>query len=269
MTQQAIFITGAASGIGRATALQFHHRGWFVGATDVNPEALNQLKAELSGNSFTQVLDVTRKEDFDQVMSDFAVASGGRLDILFNNAGIAVAGFLDEVPFEKIVQTVNVNLLGVINGIHAGLALLKATPNALCFSTSSSAASFGTPGMAIYGATKVAVKGLTEALSVELARFDARAADVSPGIIDTPLWQVSERYVRGEQRTIANIPEKNRERSDAGRTLSADTVAACVWEAYNGDKLHWYVPPEVVERDRAKALDPEKLRDELIAQQKR
>lgn len=269
MTRKAIFITGAASGIGRATALQFYERGWFVGATDVDAQGLLQLAGELNHDCFTAALDVTDKAAFDAVMADFAEASSQRLDILFNNAGIAIFGFLDEVPFEKVIATVNVNLIGVLNGIHAGIELLKRTPNALCFTTSSSAASFGTPGMATYGATKVAVKGLTEAMSVELARFGARAADVSPGIIDTPLWQNGERFVRGEHRPIRNLPELNRNRTDAGRTVSAAQVAECVWAAYEGDQLHWYVPPEVVERDRAKALDPERLRDELIAQQKK
>jgi NAD(P)-dependent dehydrogenase (short-subunit alcohol dehydrogenase family) len=139
----------------------------------------------------------------------------------------------------------------------------------LCFTTSSSAANFGSPGMATYSATKVAVKGLTEAMSVELARFGARAADVSPGIIDTPLWQTGARFVRGESRPVWNLPALNHDREDAGRTLPADDVAECVWAAYIGEKLHWYVPPEVVERDKAKALNPEKLRDQLIAQQKK
>jgi hypothetical protein len=61
----------------------------------------------------------------------------------------------------------------------------------------------------------------------------------------------------------------NKDRSDASRTLPADDVATCVWEAYQSDKLHWYVPPEVVERDKAKSANPEKLRDELIAAQQR
>ena len=234
MTRQTIFITGAASGIGRATALQFHARGWFVGAADVDEAGLEVLKGDLDNDCFTAFLDVTDKAAFDQVMIDFGTAAGQRLDILFNNAGIAVFGFLDEVPFEK-----------------------------------TSAANFGSPGMATYSATKVAVKGLTEAMSVELARFGARAADVSPGIIDTPLWQSGARFVRGESRPVWNLPALNHDREDAGRTLPADDVAECVWAAYIGEKLHWYVPPEVVERDKAKALNPEKLRDQLIAQQKK
>ena len=123
-----------------ATALQFHARGWFVGAADVDQAGLDVLKRDLDNDCFTAFLDVTDKAAFDQVMIDFGTAAGQRLDILFNNAGIAVFGFLDEVPFEKTLATVNVNLIGVLNGIHASIHLLKQTPNALCFTTSSSAA---------------------------------------------------------------------------------------------------------------------------------
>lgn len=265
MSQQSIFITGGASGIGRATAELFHAKGWCVGCYDLNESALNELKAALGDHCVTGKLDVTDKPAFDAAMAEFAKCSNNRLDIMFNNAGIAVGGYLDELPFEKVVDTVNINLLGVLNGIHAAISLLKNTNNSLCFSTSSSAATFGTPGMATYAATKYAVKGLTEAMSVELARYGARAADVSPGIIDTPLWQGT-RYTKGEVRPARDLPKMNADRTDAGRTLSADTVAQCVWDAYHGDKLHYYVPEELVDRDRARAATPEKLRDELIAQ---
>ncbi len=264
MNEQTIFITGGASGIGRATAEYFHERGWFVGCFDLNESALRELERQLEDRVLVGLLDVTDKEAFDSAMASFSEATGGRLDIMFNNAGIAVAGFLDELPFQKVVDMVNINLLGVLNGVHAAIPLLKQTANSLCCSTSSSSATFGTPGMATYAATKYAVKGLTEAMSVELARYGARAADVSPGIIDTSLWQ-GEAYAKGEPRQIIDLPRMNAARTDASRTLGPETVAACVWDAYHGDKVHWYVPPELYERDKAKVLDPQKLRDELIA----
>jgi NADP-dependent 3-hydroxy acid dehydrogenase YdfG len=264
--QQTIFITGAASGIGKATATLFHSKGWFVGAYDLDQEGLKTLSRELDNNVITGVLDVTDKSAFDAAMQSFSNVTNGRLDIMFNNAGIAIGGRLDEMPFEKVIATVDVNFKGVLNGIHAAIPLLQSTDNSLCFSTSSSAATFGTPGMATYAATKYAIKGLTEALSVEFARFGSRAADVSPGIIDTELWQGTT-YVRGEERQTRNLPKLNAERTDAGRTLGPEVVAQCVWDAYYSDKVHYYVPEELVERDRAKVESPEKLRDALIEQQ--
>ncbi len=267
MTRQTIFITGAASGIGKATALQFHQRGWFVGAVDVDGQGLAALATELGDDCFTAYLDVRDKAAFDRVMVEFVGVAGDRLDILFNNAGIAIFGLLDELPFEKVVDTVNVNLLGVLNGIHAAIPFLAKTEGALCFSTASSAASFGTPGLATYGATKSAVKSLTEAMSVELARYGVRSADVSPGIIDTPLWDADNRYVKGDRKPVRNLARMNEGRSDAARTLPAEDVAACVWAAYNGDRLHWYVPVEVRERVSMGSENPEALRDELITRQ--
>jgi len=266
MVQKSIFITGAASGIGRATAVFFHQQGWAIGAYDLDGEKLDELKAQLHSSIITGVLDVTDKAAFDVAMTRFGEQSNGRLDIIFNNAGIAIAGNLESIPFDKVISTVNVNLIGVLNGIHAAIPLLKATDNSLCFSTSSSAATYGTPGMATYSATKYAIKGLTEALSVEFARFGSRAADVSPGIIDTPLWE-GKSFVRGEERSITNFAKLNTERTDASRTIGPEVVAQCVWDAYHSDILHWYIPSELVERDRAKSATPEKLRDELIAQQ--
>jgi len=270
MEQKSIFITGAASGIGRATATLFHKKGWFVGCYDVDAQALQALEKELGdrrdNSCVSSHLDVRDKEGFDAAMASFGEQTDGRLDIMFNNAGLAVGGNLDDVPFDKIMDMVNINLVGVLIGIYAAIPLLKETENSLCFSTSSSSATFGSPGMATYAATKHAVKGLTEALSVELARYGSRAADVLPGIIDTQLWQ-GDLYTEGENvSAIPNFPKMNASRTDASRTIAPVEVAQCVWNAYHGDKLHWYVPPELVERDIAKVESPEAMRDELIAQ---
>ena len=154
MERSVIFITGAASGIGKATAKLFSEKGWFVGATDINQGDLLSLEQELPGDCFTAQLDVTNKSQFDEVMARFSEAVNGRLDLLFNNAGIAEFGFLEDLPHEKVMATINVNLVGVLNGVTAAMPLLKTTPNSLCFTTASSAANFGTPGLAVYGATK-------------------------------------------------------------------------------------------------------------------
>ena len=268
MDLKTIFITGAASGIGRSTATLFHAKGWYVAAYDVDLPGLTRLQEELGDNCTTAELDVTDKKAFDLAMESFAQLTGGRLDLMFNNAGIAVGGFFDEVPFDQIMDVVNVNFIGVLNGIHAAIPLLKETDNSLCFTTSSSAATFGSPGLATYAATKHGVKGLTEALSVELARYGARAADVLPGIIDTAIWRVSQRYANGEVvSTHEDVPANSADRTDASRLISPDEVVECVWSAYHSNQLHWYVPAEIVERDRAKVRSPEAMRDAMIEAQ--
>ncbi len=187
---KAIFITGAASGMGRAAAKLFAERGWFVGGYDLNEEGLASLRAELGDNQcVTGLLDVTDKDGFDQAIADFGAASGGRMDILFNNAGIGESGWFEDVPHDRAMRLVDINLKGVLNGAYAGLGLLKATPGSLLFNNASSSATYGMPRLAVYSATKHGVKGLTEALAIEWARHDVRVSDALPGLINTPLLQ--------------------------------------------------------------------------------
>lgn len=261
MDRKTAFITGAASGIGLATARRFFAEGWWIGGADVDASGLETLRQELGeDNCCVWELDVTDKAAYDAVVADLADRTGGSLDLLFNNAGIARFGFLDEIPIEESLRIINVNLIGVVNGIYAALPLLREAKNSLCFTTSSSAATYGSPRLAIYAATKFAVKGLTEALAVELSRYGVRAADTLPGIIDTAIWS-SPRYLEGSPIGEVGIHPA---REGAFRLLDAAAVADAVWEAYNGDRMHLYVPEEVGEIDRAKATAPEAMRDARI-----
>ncbi|MEE8399070.1 MAG: SDR family oxidoreductase [Desulfobacterales bacterium] len=261
--RQFIFITGAASGMGRATAKLFAEKGWFIGAFDVNAAGLETLREELGADHcFAQPLDVTDKAAFDRAVAAFGEVSGGKLDLLYNNAGIGAGGFFEEIPFEKTLEVVQVNLIGVLNGIHAALPLLKNTPNALCFTTSSSAATYGAPGLAVYAATKHGVKGLTEALSVEFRRLNIRAADVLPGLIDTAILRTTDTYENGEpvERDMEEYL-KNAPTEGTFRLIPAEAVADVVWQAYHSEKLHWYVPEELAEIDKAKGDSPESVRE--------
>jgi NAD(P)-dependent dehydrogenase (short-subunit alcohol dehydrogenase family) len=260
--RKAIFITGAAGGIGRATARLFSSKGWFVGIYDVNQQGLEALASEIGdGNCHAAMLDVTDRSAFQAVLSDFDAESGGRLDVLFSNAGIIKAELFGEMEFSDIAEIIQVNLLGVVNGIHAAYPMLKKTPNSLCFTTSSSSAIYSAPGLAAYSATKHALKGLTEALSIELALFDSRAADTLPGHIDTEM--MDEEFGR-------NLPKEG-----MWRLVPAEAVAEVVWASYHDQsrKLHWYVPKELAEFQRMVTDDIEGERNarlkNLIAQVKR
>ena len=246
---RSIIVTGAASGIGRATALLFARRGWFVGGFDTNVDGLSTLASELGPQCMTGILDVTSRTDFGRVADLFSSASGGHLDVLFNNAGTGRGGGpFDKVSFDDVAAAVQVNLLGVLSGIHACLPLLRRTPNSLCISTSSSTAIFGLPNMAAYSATKCAVRGLTEALSLEFRAHGVRVADVLPGLVATPLIG------------------KNTSASTHGgpfRVIQADQVAEVVWQAYKSDQLHWYAPPDLGHLAIEAATDPEGFREKI------
>jgi NAD(P)-dependent dehydrogenase (short-subunit alcohol dehydrogenase family) len=93
MNRKTIFITGAASGIGRATALLFARRGWYVGITDLNEDGLASLARDIGAdNCFVRLMDVTDPEGYGAVIDDFAHSTRGRIDVLFNNAGILYMG---------------------------------------------------------------------------------------------------------------------------------------------------------------------------------
>lgn len=250
--RRAIFITGAASGIGRVTARLFAERGWFVGAHDVNAAGLDTLRDEIGGdNGAFATLDVTDAEAFAAAMAAFGAATGGTLDLMFNNAGIGTGGLLDEQPWADVLQIVNVNFVGVLIGVRAATPLLKATPGSLNLITSSSSAIFGTAGIGVYSATKHAVRGLTEALSIELKRYGVRAADLLPGLIDTPLLS---------ERMRAMAPAEGE-----WRLVQPAEVAETVWQAYSSDTLHWYVPEELRAFHARVVAEPELVREERTA----
>ena len=250
--RKSIFITGAASGMGLETARLFAAKGWFVGGYDVNEAGLAALEAELGAdNCLVRPLDVTNREDFRAALASFSAATDGKLDLLFNNAGIGRGGPFADQPFEDVIAVVQVNLMGVLIGIHEAIGLLKATPGSLCFTTSSSSATFGMANIAVYSATKHAVKGLSEALSVEFKAYGVRVADVLPGVIDTPILPPG---------VAAGAPKDG-----MFRAIPPVEVAKVVWEAYHADTLHWYVPPELVELDKAATLAPEATRDQMAA----
>jgi NAD(P)-dependent dehydrogenase (short-subunit alcohol dehydrogenase family) len=251
--QKSIFITGAASGIGRATARLFAKQGWFIGLNDVNKQGLEDLASEIGPeNCQVAILDVSNRDNYQAALKDFGAKTGGKLDLLFSNAGIGKGTTFGETAFSDLEDMVNVNLMGVIIGIHAAYPMLKNTPNSLCFSTSSSSAIIGVPGLATYSATKHAIKGLTEALSVEFAQFGVRAADTLPGQIETGM-------LLDEMKEIA--PKKG-----MWRILPAEVVADAVWASYHdkGGKLHWYVPDDLEKLESKVATDIEAVRDGSI-----
>ena len=250
--RKSIFITGAASGMGRETALLFARSGWFVGAYDVNPDGLETLRDELGAdNGLFETLDVTDVAAFEGAVDSFGAATDGKCDLLFNNAGIGNTGLFDEQPWDEVMRIVNVNFIGVMIGVRAGIRLLKATPGSLSLITSSSSAIFGTAGIPVYSATKHAVRGLTEALSIEFKRYGVRAADLLPGLIDTPLLSDTVR---------AMAPAYG-----YWRLVQPVEVAEMVWRAYHEDKLHWYIPEELRDFHAQVVAEPEVVREERTA----
>ena len=232
--QKAIFITGGASGIGRATARLFASRGWRVGLADVNEAGLAETAALLGGDSTkTYRMDVRDRDGWTAALDDFTAGSGGRLDVLFNNAGIGSGGPLAETDFAELDRVVAINFVGVLNGARIGHAYLKRTPGSCLLNTASASAIYGSAGLAPYSATKFAVRALTEALDGEWHGDGIRVRAIVPGFIDTPLLEgMAGQSNRSIRETV----------SDAGLELTgADAVAEAAWAAVHGDRVHTYV----------------------------
>lgn len=245
----AILLTGGASGIGLATARAFAARGWLVGALDRDAAGLDALAAETG--AWTRAVDVADRDALVAAVAAFGQASGGRLDLCLANAGIDAKGPFAAMDWDRMRAVVEVNLLGTMSVAHAALPLLAATPGSLLLATASASAIFGQAGMAVYSATKHGVRGLIEALSVELAPQGVRAATLLPGIIDTGMLAPEHK---------AMLPA-----TGPFRVMPADAVADAVWAAYTGTGLHHYVPGELHGIDVAVTTAPDQVRDDRIA----
>ena len=261
--KKCICITGGASGMGLETGLFFARKGWLVGLLDRDLSLLNEAALLFDRDTvFIKQVDVTSPENLKHAMNRFGDFSEGRLDIMFNNAGIAPGGWFDEMDLLQMRQIIDVNVIGVFNSILAALPLLKRTDNSLCLSTSSSCATFGHARRAAYTASKFAVKGLTESLSLEFERFGVRTADILPGCIDTPMLRRETAEGAGkpfDETMLENLPKEG-----AYRLMPASAIAEAAWSAYQDSQpIHFYVPPEVANADKLKGSDIGAAREEI------
>ena len=250
--RQIALVTGAASGIGRAIARLLHDRGWFVACLDRDACGMAALAGELGdGNGLFLTVDVADRTALSAAVNQIASVSGGRLDMLVNNAGIDAKGAFAEMEWDRIVAVVNVNLVAGMSLIHLAYPMLRATSGSLCLSTASASAIFGTAGMAVYSATKHAIKGLTEALSVEFAADGVRVADMLPGIIDTGILDPAVKAMLPTEGPL--------------RVIDPADVAMLALTAYHSTGLHYYIPQELADYDVDVTTNPEAARDRRIA----
>jgi len=222
---ECIFITGAAAGIGRETALLFASRGWFVGAADRDEAALAALQDELGEDRCsTHVMDVVDEASVKKGLADFAERTGGQLRLLHNNAGILKVGPFEEIGLSAHRAVVEVNVIGLMTVLHAAFPYLKATPNAQVVNMSSASAAYGIPDFASYSASKHAVRAMTEALDIEWEPHGIRVGDLMPPFVNTGMVQQNEQGSRLFERLGVN--------------LTPDVVAAQVWAQVEQPRLH-------------------------------
>ena len=233
--RKSIFITGGASGIGRAVALYFGERGWFVGLGDLDEKGMEETQAMLNnGFNYARKLDVTDRTAWDEALEAFSMATGGRIDAVFNNAGIGHGGPIVDQPTNEVEALLAVNLKGVIYGAQAAHPhLKKAGPGSALINTASLAGIIGAPNLSVYCATKWAVRGLTQSLDAEWAGDGIKVAALCPGFIDTP---IIEQTGDDSNQTVKEQLE------EAGVEVNpVSIVPEVVWNAVHGDKLDYTV----------------------------
>ena len=227
--RKSIFITGAGSGIGRATAVLFAERGWFVGLYDVAARGLEETQALMQAGSWISgVFDVRDRAGWSDAVGQFGDATGGRMNVLFNNAGVGRHGWFEQVPPEDSDWIVDVNLKGVINGVYAALPLLETTPGARIVNTASTAGVVGSPQLAVYSATKFAVRGLTEALDVEFTPKGVRVSCLTPWFIETPILDMA---------TREGSNEVMRQKLSGMEVYPVEMAAQKAWDAAHGEDV--------------------------------
>jgi NADP-dependent 3-hydroxy acid dehydrogenase YdfG len=223
-----IFITGAGAGIGAETARLFARNGWIVGASDVNEAALDALQRELGVACLSvHPADVRDRASVESAVRDFTARTDGRLDALFANAGVLFMGPDETITPAQKDLLVDVNVKGVIHAIDAAFPFLRQTPGAHAVAMASTSAEYGSPQHAVYSATKFFVRGLTEALNIEYREHGIQVSAIYVAYVQTGMvFDAEVKPVSIERLGVKITPQR---------------VAATVWNAVHGNRVHWRV----------------------------
>ncbi len=227
-----VFVTGAASGLGRAVAERFGRAGARVCVADVDEPNGRAVVAALEASgvsAFFQKCDVTRDEDFEAARDELERRWGG-VDVVVNNAGVAQAGPIDTVPMEDWRWIVDINLLGVVRGCRTFTPVFKKQGSGHIVNVASMAGLLDVPFMSSYNATKAAVVSLSETLQNELEESGIRVSVVCPSFFKTNIAS----SMRTAEPGLRVVTEKLLARSK----LTAADVANDVFEAVERNRFY-------------------------------
>ena len=223
-------ITGGASGIGAALATDLVRRGATVILADRQLDVAQELASTLGEHAEAVALDVRDADQFSEVVTT-ARESHGRIDYFFNNAGIGVGGPVESHDLDDWRYVIDVNILGVVYGVHAMLPIMRAQGFGHIVNTASMAGQIPCPGLAAYATTKHAVVGLTRSLRAEYASTGIQVSAFCPGVIRTEILNNGGTFGRGMGWGSASlkpdeIDEANPMDADAFARAALDRVAA-------------------------------------------
>lgn len=203
-------VTGAASGIGRALSVDLARRGAAVILADINAPLLEDAAESISNTDYqaeTISLDV-RNFDEVQKLVEHTLSKYGRLDLIFNNAGIAVGGEVRDCSVDDWRDVIDVNLCGVVNGVAAAYPVMVNQGFGHIVNTASIEGLVPFPGTVSYVASKYGVVGLSNALRIEGADLGVNASVVCPGYIKTPIFQTCKMIKIDRDKALASLPDR-------------------------------------------------------------
>lgn len=204
-----VIITGAGSGIGRALAEKLASVGAVLVLADVNSQQVEAVAGAIvkaGWKAAAVTLDVTDRLAV-QKMVEQTVVRHGRLDYMFNNAGIAVGGEARDVPFDDWKKVIDVNLYGVLHGVCAAYPVMVRQGYGHIVNTASMAGLMPFPGEISYTTSKYGVVGMTLGLRVEGAALGVKASVVCPGFIETPIYTTSKAVGVDRDKALAELPK--------------------------------------------------------------
>ena len=196
LSEKVIVIMGASSGIGEATARLLARKGAKLVIAARRQERLIAIKKELpEATILVQQADVTKEEEVQRVIK-LTMEKYGRIDVLFNNAGVMPTAPLIEAPKGEWRQMLDINIMGVLNGIAAVLPIMVEQKSGQIIATDSVAGHVVYPDSAVYCGTKFAVRAIMEGLRQEQRENNIKSTIISPGAVQTELYQtISNRVV--------------------------------------------------------------------------
>jgi NAD(P)-dependent dehydrogenase (short-subunit alcohol dehydrogenase family) len=183
-----VVLTGAASGIGRATAILFAKEGAIQVLSDINKKGLQETYEMIEEKDKTDIMKVdVRKSEEVKKMIDFTIEKYGKIDVLIPNAGVVRVGLVEEFPDEDYDLLIDVNLKGLFYTCKHAIPQFKRQKFGIIITLASVAAHIGQEAHANYCSTKHGVLGFTKGLALDMAPYNVRVNSVSPGATDTPM----------------------------------------------------------------------------------
>jgi NAD(P)-dependent dehydrogenase (short-subunit alcohol dehydrogenase family) len=274
---RAVVVTGASSGIGRASVLELERLGFQVFAGVRKAADGDSLRAESRGNVTPVMIDVTDQESIRSASSQVGEAVGeGGLAGLVNNAGVAISGPLEFVPIDELRRQIEINLVGQVAVTQAFLALLRKGRGRIV-NVSSIGGRVALPFVGPYAASKFGIEAVSDSLRRELRPWGIEVSVIEPGSVATPIW---DKGTATADELAAGMPAEGRElygdaieavrkavAETASRGMPPETVAKSISHALTAakPKTRYLVGRDAKVRARIAKVIPDRVFDRMIA----